>query len=442
LLALAPLAGLLPSRAGEEERGSPLKLIKAFEASLAAVEEVRVLDLEGDMVRPGGSDPILGEVRNTARALALHGSTKAVSALLDHLLDEYENPFYDEAVYTAIRSALSDVELPSGVAFLLGRMRTDKSWERRVALTYVARLRRDAGIDEALLGMLRDREPEVALAAIRALGMRRSVEAAKPLAQLLEEHAEERDRPWLEARQSLNWITGTDFDTGGEWRRYIAERGATLAANTPEPTLWKPPLDAPASHRVVIILDVSSSMRLRDPLPETAGAEEKPAEHTEARPGAGASDGLPEERGRLARAKQGIAKLLLHLHEDARFDLIRFAQHPSPWRGSLVPVSEDTIARAVDYLRGYTPMGLSRADLALEEGFRNREADTIYFFSDGIPSRAQGAEAAEFASILAQVRVWNRFRGVRIHTVGFGSVDGAFLRFLARENGGAYYELD
>ena len=74
--------------------------------------------------------------------------------------------------------------------------------------------------------------------------------------------------------------------------------------------------------------------------------------------------------------------------------------------------------------------------LALED----RTADTIYVLTDGAPSAGRYATPT---SLLASVERLNRYRLVRIHTVGFGSrYIGArwkgFLAALARAHDGVH----
>ena len=65
--------------------------------------------------------------------------------------------------------------------------------------------------------------------------------------------------------------------------------------------------------------------------------------------------------------------------------------------------------------------------------------DTIYFLSDGRPSR--GRYDRDFR-LLQELGGWNRFRQVVIHTVlaGRGKDDRRFLEDLAARTGGMFHD--
>jgi uncharacterized coiled-coil protein SlyX len=121
---------------------------------------------------------------------------------------------------------------------------------------------------------------------------------------------------------------------------------------------------------------------------------------------------------------------------------------------------EKSIDRVHKALTGVKPTGDTNMYIGLEETFRYRDKglDTVYFFSDGLPTSGPGLPAGsapandpERSAILARhVRQtlntnWNRADGmrpkVRINSVGFffESPDvGAFLWALSRENDGSF----
>jgi len=63
-------------------------------------------------------------------------------------------------------------------------------------------------------------------------------------------------------------------------------------------------------------------------------------------------------------------------------------------------------------------------------------ADTIFFLSDGQPTRGDITDPDQ---ILAEVKRWNLLRRVKVHTVGVGRDHAkAFMESLAESSGGTY----
>jgi hypothetical protein len=61
--------------------------------------------------------------------------------------------------------------------------------------------------------------------------------------------------------------------------------------------------------------------------------------------------------------------------------------------------------------------------------------DTILFMTDGRPTAGKIQKPDQ---ILEQVRAWNRTAKLKIHCVGVGEHDEAFLQALAEIGGGEY----
>jgi hypothetical protein len=95
---------------------------------------------------------------------------------------------------------------------------------------------------------------------------------------------------------------------------------------------------------------------------------------------------------------------------------------------------------AIDVRSGFSSSCLLPLDLWA--AFDVSDATTIFLLSDGAPRR--GDKPMDVDPILAKVREDNRFRRVRIHTVGFlqaGSNLRKFMTRLAAQNQGHYKEL-
>ncbi|HYT90583.1 MAG TPA: VWA domain-containing protein [Gemmataceae bacterium] len=191
-------------------------------------------------------------------------------------------------------------------------------------------------------------------------------------------------------------------------------------------------------ERVVFLVDMSGSMRMRDP--------------------------ATEDRTKWPLVCETLGRLMHSLPSLKRYQVIVFSDRLSyplggdgRWlefdRGSSVKVT-------VDQLKRVTPSGETNMYAAFAEAFRFRSQglDTIYLFSDGLPNVGEGIPAGaiglketEKAIYLSRhVRqtlksYWNQELvgrpRVRINAIGFyfDSPDvGAFLWALAREHDGSF----
>jgi hypothetical protein len=153
-----------------------------------------------------------------------------------------------------------------------------------------------------------------------------------------------------------------------------------------------------------------------------------------------------------------IIKTLEPMEGVGTFNIMAFAGDVDKFRGSsFKPVTEDTIKRAEKWLNDRDPANVSnrkpissgsvfenykngrhygtRADLALEEGFKSRP-NMIIFLSDGDPTVKTEAE------VLKLVDDWQEDPKIPINTLSYRSKEGReFLKKLAANSGGTYTEV-
>ncbi len=192
--------------------------------------------------------------------------------------------------------------------------------------------------------------------------------------------------------------------------------------------------------RVLFLVDMSGSMDLVD--------EKTPA---------------PTKWGDV---RQAVARVMRSLPDLEKFQVLIFAEDvqfllgkDGEWIDYDAKTSPDQV---LDALARIKPKGGTNMHKVLERAFRYREKDldTVYLFSDGLPNEGEGLTAEQDRTITDQTQRsnllgkfirrklendWNqRIRGkdrVRINAVGFffESPDvGAFLWALARENDGSF----
>jgi len=190
-------------------------------------------------------------------------------------------------------------------------------------------------------------------------------------------------------------------------------------------------------RRVVFVVDMSGSMKLIDD--KTAA---------------------PDKWSIVAET---IGRVMRSLPELEQFQVVTFSRKAQYLfgEGEWLPYQgEASVRRTVDTLKKIDPAGDTNIYEAMDLTFRLKSGglDTIYLFSDGLPTSGQGltsdeekklTDAARTEKLARHLRstlttVWNRPADpgrVRINAVGFffESPDvGAFLWALSRENDGSF----
>lgn len=355
------------------------------------------------------------------------------------------NPELQAHAFEAQREALSKLPKDSaGFKHMLRLAKKRSDWRRRIDIIYALRLLEDEDSEEQLLDMITEKRPEyVGLAAIRALGFRKSVKAVDKIIRVLRKHEPDVDRTYLDCRQSLTAITGYDRATSREWKelwKKLGEEKFTQKQRGKDRLFF--PRKLVMTDRLALLLDTSASMRLRDPLAGAAAPAEGGTGSTVRNPGGDGKTSLPKERERLFRGKEHARGMLLTLRKKGRFNLFHFNRRAYAWleEGQLARVADGMIDTALDYIKNYKPRGLSLVDEGFKRVFLNDKIDTIYFYSDGVPSGRKG-ERQPYLPLLAEIRNLNRWKGMRIFSVGFKGIDRKFMVEVARENGGTYIEV-
>ena len=94
--------------------------------------------------------------------------------------------------------------------------------------------------------------------------------------------------------------------------------------------------------------------------------------------------------------------------------------------------------------------GVTKTDKALEKAFEVKGANTFYLLSDGsptyddgkvLPDKAKTPEGPSLQKILEMVRDKNKFRRVKIFTLGFVGANRRFMQDLADQNYGKYRDI-
>ena len=391
------------------------------------------------------------QVEERLREVASAGYRRVVPLLLDDASDELARLLLQELADERDLEAdllavewLGAVRSPRMMVPLMELVR-DKAVavEIKIAALVALGRRGDPGATPAAAAALGHLDWRVQVEAVEAL-RRFHQTSSIPLLIAQLERADGRLRDDL--GRALVSLTGQRFAPDAPtWRRWWEEAGGTFVA-PPAPT--DPPAavataapgepaagaNAPGgtqffgvgsfSKRVVFVIDLSGSMRER----ATSGTDRTTT------------------RTKLEVAASQLAAALGSLPSDALFEVITYADVARGVFGGLEPADDAHRQQALAAVRANTPSRGTNLHGALEAAFQVGESgrrrgsggpavDTIFFLTDGQPTagRVQAPER-----ILSAVADWNRTRRVRIHAIGIGAHDRAFLAALAAQSGGTY----
>jgi hypothetical protein len=295
---------------------------------------------------------------------------------------------------------------------------------------------------------------QVRLTACRAL-VRYGTEDA--LDALIDRYALEGGRLQKELRAALKAVARDDLGENADtWRKWWTEQkakhGGRLPPDAPAPRnpaddRYAPPKPATKdepryygrrifSRAIGFVLDTSGSMETLIKVPEASVKK---------------LGDVPSEGTRGLIAKTALAESLRSLDPRARFQLVFFSTDVRPWKDTLTQASAGNVDAAVGAvesasLEGETNIhGALKAALGLH-GKTTLEAsldpipDTVYFLTDGSPTRGEITSTPELLSWFQDL---NRFAKVELHVIAMGTlgVDLEFLRKLAASGGGEFIHI-
>jgi HEAT repeat protein len=160
---------------------------------------------------------------------------------------------------------------------------------------------------------------------------------------------------------------------------------------------------------------------------------------------------IPTSAPRFIVAKEALISALRALDPRTRFHLVFFSSDVRPWKDQMVVASPPNVESAVSTIRnapadGETNIhGALRAALGMTEGSALDASldpipDTVFFLTDGSPTRGEITSAPELLSWFADV---NRFAKVELNVIALGNlgVDLPFLSALAESGGGEFLHV-
>lgn len=161
--------------------------------------------------------------------------------------------------------------------------------------------------------------------------------------------------------------------------------------------------------------------------------------------------GLSSGSSRFALAKSVLIDALKKLDPRVRFSLVFFSSEVRPWKRRLIPATPGNVNAACSAVKTANSKGETNIHGALKAalGLHDRDSletsldpipDTVYFLTDGSPTRG---EITDSDALLSWFEFLNRYAKVELHVVAMGNlgVDLTFLRRLAEVGGGDFIHV-
>jgi len=434
------------------------------------------------------AEPAVVAAKEAIAAVGAANNGKAVKFLLGVGLGATFNcPAAEVAVFGATKEALQSMTDTGARAEIYKSLKKGKrKWQIQVMLIDVIKGFDDDASVFALNDIIQQKrlDDRVAMTCAEAMKEKKDKRSVRPLIKAFGIWKPRGGRPFKAIVDALHEMTGETFTEVADWENFWDPRETTFDTGTVKkkeagtvlrnaPKLFGSEV---VSKKVVIIIDVSGSMHIRDPGGNEGGEEgEEPAGDgsvvrkkpkkpvkpagpqpgdpdykkkpcTDCSSGSCPSDAnLPKHRMRIERAKVQLIRLVNAFRSDVRFNLVKFSTAAAAWKPTqVVNATPGNKADSIKFIKDLKPAGVTQAYKSLVEAFKCSEADTIYFISDGSPTDDAGQPLATAArqAVLDKISQLNKFRKVKINTIGLRGSSASFMQALAGLTGGKYKSVD
>jgi hypothetical protein len=424
------------------------------------------------------NDPTISKATEIIAEVGAANNKAAAEFLLKIALVPYQSPAAEVAMFEAVKSALSSMDDSEARQVMYKSLKKKKDWRIQITLVEVIKDHDSDGAQFALQELLSARRVDERVVAEIAttLAHRKDKRGVKPIIKIFDKYRKLGGVTFEAIKKALHEMTGKSFPEQQDWESFWDPREATFNPDNvkKDPVggtkVRRPKLfgSEVISKKVVIIIDVSGSMAIKDPgedkdedaeeVEEGGGSKvRKKRKKKKAAPATPPYTGpplqpndpnygkLPKERMRIERAKKQLRRLVKAFRKDARFNIVKFSTAAAAWKPKKIlfatPGNKNDATKFIENLK---PTGVTNAYKSLVEAFLCKDADTIYFISDGAPTNDAGMvlDAAGMQALHDKVKQLNKFRKVKINTIGLKGSNPAFMEELARLTGGKYTAVD
>ncbi len=323
-------------------------------------------------------------------------------------------------------AALEEIAEPEAIKYLVRALKDKDSRVRMTVAMTLGKMKAPEAL-KGLLGLLKEKSWTVRSAAIEALG---DIGQKGAVGALIDQIAKEEGRLKEDCGRALQKLTGQKFGSvDGAWRRWWEEHkheyggdGLELGGHPSgraggDGGYYGIPIE---TGRAIFVVDVSGSM-------------------------SGVSTG---EVTKIQSAKAELVRVVKNFTPKGHFNVIVFNDIVKKWQDRMMPANKGNKKDGIAWVNKLEAASSTNIFDALDTAFRLAGmgatdknyalgADTIFLLSDGSPTTPDG-QPDDWEKIIKAVREWNRLKRIKVHTIGIGGHNAAFMSTLAMENGGTY----
>lgn len=348
-------------------------------------------------------------------------------------------------VALAVLDMIADFEVSKFVNYIMKGLKSKDPAVRARTLEVLAG-QTDRRLMRSCVKLTRDPDARVRKAAIDTLKWAQDRDAVGDLIRDL------RTRPEQEKKyisDALKALTGQDFGADSvRWNEWWSKQGKTARlVQPPQPeTSWKKATyfgTAVESKNVIFIIDISGSMSEQ----YVKKGDKTRFTRTTVDPDKEPAPGRTVTK--IEVAKRELVRCIKKLERDVKFNIVFYNQAFSAWqksadsRGSrIIPATPRNKRAAREFVMTFSPSGRTNIFNTLEFAMKDKDADTIYLLTDGMPNEGR---ITQTDAIVAEICRINNIRKPKatIHTIGFGlRPEGkSFLKRLAQSNDGVFLDM-
>jgi hypothetical protein len=137
---------------------------------------------------------------------------------------------------------------------------------------------------------------------------------------------------------------------------------------------------------------------------------------------------------KLQVLKDELVKTISAFDKRYWFNMYFYSTGCMIWKPKLQQATDDLKKEAVTFVTNLVGMGMTDIAGALRRASEDPDADTIILLSDGKPT----AGITDTNELLKDIQKWNKFKKIKINTVGMVGCDPNMLQQIAQQNGGAF----
>ncbi|MCZ6691704.1 MAG: HEAT repeat domain-containing protein [Planctomycetota bacterium] len=384
-------------------------------------------------------EALLGSLKDRHTPIRVSAATglagfegKATLEALENLLSDR-----DRQVQIQAMTSLSKRKDPLSKKTIMGALRK-KVWEVRAGALGALRDRTDDWVFDATVDALHgDRAWQVRAQAVVVL---RSIRQKRCIPPLIKSLGKENGRLKDDVHRALVDLTRMKMDSylddwQGWWKDNedtfeVPDRKGEFADGTPtrrrgkddQATFFKRVVH---SRKMIFLIDLSQSMKEEYVPLGTTGTQQP---------------GSEEKERKIDVAKKELIGLIEQLKPNTNFNIFFFTAFPQPWKESLQKATPKNRELAIKFVEKAQPAGVTNIYDTLERALGDKDVDTIYLLTDGIPTAGKHKHP-RLNEFKIAVNELNQHRRVKINTISFGHQKQSyrwFLEALSEDNFGEY----